>query len=55
MCNCYGVDEDDIMLLLDYGYTAEEIENMLCDYDLITNTIKAIRREENFSDFALNV
>ena len=31
------------------------IENMLCDYDLITNTIKAIRREENFSDFALNV
>ena len=55
MCNCYGVDEDDILLLLDYGYTAEEIEDMLCDYDLITNTIKAIRREENFSDFALNV
>lgn len=55
MCNCYGVDEDDIMLLLDYGYTAEEIENMLCDYNLITDTIKAIRREENFSDFALNV
>ena len=55
MCNCYGVDEDDILLLLDYGYTAEEIEDMLCDYDLITNTIKAIRREENFSDFALNI
>lgn len=55
MCNCYGVDEDDIMLLLDYGYTAEEIENMLCDYNLITDTIKAIRREENFSDFTLNV
>ena len=55
MCNCYGVDEDDILLLLDYGYTAEEIENMLCDYNLITDTIKAIRREENFSDFTLNV
>ena len=55
MCKCYGVDEDDILLLLDYGYSCEEIEDMLCDYDLITNTIKAIRREEKFSDFALNI
>ena len=55
MCKCYGVDEDDIMLLLDYGYTAEEIENMLCDYDLITDTVKTIRGEENFSDFASNI
>lgn len=55
MCKCYGVDKDDILLLLDYGYSCEEIENMLCDYNLITDTIKAIRREENFSDFALNV
>ncbi|MDE5619113.1 MAG: hypothetical protein K2I80_01110, partial [Ruminococcus sp.] len=24
MCNCYGVDEDDIALLLDYGYSADD-------------------------------
>lgn len=43
------------MLLLDYDYSAEEIEDMLCDYDLITDTVKSIRSEENYSDFALNV
>lgn len=35
MCNCYGVDEDDVMMLLEYGYTCDEIEDMLCDYSLI--------------------
>ncbi len=55
MCKCYGVDEDDILLLLDYGYRCEEIEDMLCDYDLITDTIKAIRGEENFSDYLLSI
>ena len=55
MCKCYGVDEDDILLLLDYGYSCEEIEDMLCDYDLITDTVKAIRREENFSDYLVGI
>lgn len=55
MCNCYGVDEDDILLLLDYGYTAEEIEDMLCDYDLITDTVKAIKGDENFSDYLVSI
>ena len=55
MCKCYGVDEDDILLLLDYGYTSEEIEDMLCDYELITDTIKAIKGDENYSDYLLSI
>ena len=33
----------------------EEIENMLCDYDLITNTIKAIKGDENYFDYLLSI
>ncbi len=51
MCKCYGVDEDDILLLLDYGYSCEEIEDMLCDYSLIHDTVNAIKGEEDYSDY----
>ncbi|MDE6678276.1 MAG: class II glutamine amidotransferase [Ruminococcus sp.] len=54
MCNCYGVDEDDVMLLLDYGYDASEIENMLIDYNLIHDTVKAIKNE-GYDDFLMDV
>jgi hypothetical protein len=43
MCGCFGVDEEDILLLLDYGYRADEIEDMLMDSDLIIETAKSIR------------
>lgn len=43
------------MLLLDYGYSAEEIEDMLCDYSLITDAIKAIKVEEDYSDYPVNI
>lgn len=55
MCNCYGVDEDDVIMLLDYGYSADEIEDMLCDYSLITDTVKTIKGEEDYSDFLLGI
>lgn len=32
MCNCYGIDEDDILLLLDYGYSADD--------DYVNNFVK---------------
>lgn len=50
MCGCYGVTEDDVLLLLDYGYSAEEIEDMLCDYSLIQKTVSEIKGEE-FYDY----
>ena len=49
MCSCYGVTEDDILLLLDYGYSADEIEEMLCDSNLLLETINSIQSEEIFA------
>lgn len=47
MCSCYGVTEDDIFLLLDYGYSADEIEEMLCDTTFLHDTICAIQCQES--------
>ena len=48
MCSCYGVTEDDVLLLLDYGYSADDIEEMLCDSNLLLETLCAVRCEEEF-------
>lgn len=55
MCSCYGIDEDDVIMLLDYGYSSDEIEDMLCDYSLITNTVRAVKGEENYDDFLCEI
>ena len=55
MCNCYGVNEDDVMMLLDYGYSADEIEDMICDYSLITDTIRAVKGGEEYEDFLYEI
>ena len=31
ICGCYGVDRDDVVLLLELGYSSDEIEEMLLD------------------------
>ena len=49
MCSCYGVTEEDVLLLLDYGCSADEIEEMLCDSNLLLETINAIQSEEIFA------
>ena len=54
ICNSFGAEED-IMLLLDYGYTVDEIEEMLMDYDLLYYTLKTIKCEDDYSDFLLEV
>jgi len=50
MCGCYGITEDDVILLLDYGYTADEIEDMLGNQTLIHNTIQAVLNEADDSN-----
>lgn len=55
ICNCYGVDEDDVIMLLDYGYSADEIEDMLCDYSLIIDTIRAVKCQEDYDDFLCEI
>ncbi|MDE5557614.1 MAG: class II glutamine amidotransferase [Ruminococcus sp.] len=51
MCNCYGIDEDDVLLLLDYGYTAMEIEDMFMDTDLLRSAIQEVKRNSFYNDF----
>ena len=48
-CNCYGVDSSDVELLLEYGYTCDEIEDMLADHALLHETLQAIKFEEGES------
>lgn len=55
LCGYYGVDEDDIILLLNYGYTADEIEDMLFDHSLIHDTVSAITGEEDYSDYLVSI
>ena len=42
-CGCYGVDSSDVELLLEYGYTCDEIEEMLADHSLLRETLKEIK------------
>ena len=51
MCNCYGIDEDDVLLLLDYGYTAMEIEDMCMDTDLLRSAIQEVKHNSFYNDF----
>ncbi len=55
MCNCYGVDEEDVILLLDYGYTAMEIEDMFMDSDLLHSAIQDIKCQDYYDDFLMEV
>lgn len=54
-CGCYGVDSSDVELLLEYGYTCDEIEDMLMDYDLIHETIRAVKGEDCYDDFLMEM
>ena len=52
-CGCYGVDSADVEMLLEYGYTCDEIEDMLADHELLRETICAVKGEEEYSDYLL--
>lgn len=54
-CGCYGVDSSDVELLLEYGYTCDEIEDMLMDYDLIHETVRAVKGEECYDNFLMEM
>ena len=42
-CGCYGVDSSDVELLLEYGYTCDEIEDMLADHDLLHESLRDVK------------
>ena len=42
-CNFYGVDSSDVELLLEYGYTCDDIEEMLADHDLLQEALRDVK------------
>ena len=42
-CSMYGVDSSDMELLLEYGYTCDEIEDMLADHDLLQEALRDVK------------
>ena len=42
-CGCYGVDSEDVELLLEYGYTYDEIEEMLMDTNLLHEALRDVK------------
>ena len=42
-CGCYGVGSEDVELLLEYGYTCDEIEEMLMDMNLLHEALRDVK------------
>ncbi len=42
-CGCYGVDSEDVELLLEYGYTCDEIEEMFMEPSMLHEVINEIK------------
>lgn len=50
MCGCFGVSEEDVLLLLDYGYTTDDVEEMLMDSDLLEEALSGIKEIDETED-----
>ncbi len=50
ICNCFGVTEEEVLFLLDYGYTADDVEEMLMDSDLLEDTLSGIKEPNETED-----
>ncbi|MCM1316477.1 MAG: class II glutamine amidotransferase [Prevotella sp.] len=55
ICNTFGVVKEDVILLLDYGYSSDEIEDMLMDCDLLQSTIQNIKYQNYYNDFLMEI
>ena len=42
-CGCYGVDTSDVELLLEFGYSCDEIELMLTDHNLLQEALRDVK------------
>ena len=43
ICNCFGVDREDVVFLYSCGYTSDEIEEMLFDTDIFEETLNEVK------------
>ena len=49
-CAYFGIDKSDVRILLDYGYTADEIESFLSDTNLFYEALRIALAEEDDPD-----
>lgn len=50
ICGCFCVPEEDVLLLLDCGYTTDDVEEMLMDSDLFEDALSGIREINETED-----
>ena len=43
MAHCFGADENDVIMLLDYGYTADEVSDLMMDTSLFQETVSEVK------------
>ena len=43
MAHLFGADENDVILLLDYGYSADEVADLMMDAELFQETIRDVK------------
>ncbi|WP_347496272.1 class II glutamine amidotransferase [Ruminococcus flavefaciens] len=43
MAHCFGVDEDDVILLLDFGYSADEVADLLMDTGTFQEAVRDVK------------
>lgn len=46
MAHCFGADENDVIMLLDYGYTADEVSDLMMDAVLFQETVREVKLME---------
>ena len=45
----------ELSMLKDHVLYSDEIEDMLCDYSLVTGTIRAVKGQEEYDDFLCEI
>ncbi len=43
MTHCFGADENDVILLLDYGYSADEVADLLMDTGMFQEAVREVK------------
>lgn len=54
MAHLFGAEEDDVLLLLDFGYTADEVADLMMDSGLFQETVRDVKfmeGEELYSSY----
>ena len=43
MSHCFGAEKDDVILLLDFGYSADEVADLLMDNGMFQEAVREVK------------